>query len=135
MTKQKLKQKNKMRTVNLEKVVLSCGATGADLEKAQKLLQFLTGKKAQIVMAGSKTRIPDFGVKPGMELGTIVTLRKNDAKEILKKLLGAIDNSIKNSQISENTFSFGIHEYIEIPGVVYQREIGFRGLNVTATFS
>jgi large subunit ribosomal protein L5 len=31
--------------------------------------------------------------------------------------------------------SFGIHEYIEIPGVEYQREIGIRGLNVTISFA
>ena len=133
--KQELKSENQMRRIKLEKVVLSCGAVGADLEKAQKLLEILTGKKAQIIKAGPKRRIPDFGVKPGLALGTRVTLRKNEAKEILKRLLGAINNTLKKSQISENTFSFGIHEYIEIPGIEYQREIGIRGLNVTATVS
>jgi len=128
-------KENVMRLIRLEKVVLSCGATGSDLEKAQKLLEFLTNKKAQIMKAGPKRRIPAFSVKPGMALGVMVTLRDEQASEILAKLLGAIGNELDESQIAENAFSFGIHEYIEIPGVEYQREIGIRGLNVTAVFT
>ena len=125
---------NPMREIKIEKVVLSCGATGLDLEKSKKLLEMLSGKKVQIIKAGPKRRIPAFNVKPGLELGTRVTLRKKEAIEILKRLLGAIDNTLSESQISENSFSFGIHEYIEIPGVEYKREIGIRGLNVTVVF-
>ncbi|MBU0761149.1 MAG: 50S ribosomal protein L5 [Nanoarchaeota archaeon] len=128
------KKENPMREVKLEKVVLSCGATGPNLEKSQKLLEMISGKKAQIMKAGPKRRIPDFGVKPHLPLGTSVTLRGKHAFEILKKLLGAVDNELDEKQIAENSFSFGIHEYIEIPGIEYQREIGIRGLNVTACF-
>ena len=123
-----------MREIKLEKVVLICGATGPNLEKSQKLLELISGKKAHIIKAGSKRRIPDFGVKPFLPLGTRVTLRGKDAFEILKPLLGAIDNRLNEKQISDNSFSFGIKEYIEIPGIEYQREIGIRGLNVTAAF-
>ena len=124
---------NPMRKIKLEKVVLSCGATGQDLDKAQKLLELLSGKKAQRVT--SAKRIPDFNVHPGLEVGVCVTLRREKAKEILRKLLGAISNTLDEDQIAENTFSFGIPEYIEIPGVEYQREIGIRGLNVTVVFA
>ncbi len=130
----KTKTENPMRRVKLEKVVLSCGAIGPNLEKSQKLLEMLSGKKAQIVNSGPKRRIPDFGVKPKMPIGTCVTLRGKEASEILKKLLGAIDNALYESQIAENAFSFGIKEYIEIPGTEYKRDIGIRGLNVTAVF-
>ncbi|MBU0907593.1 MAG: 50S ribosomal protein L5 [Nanoarchaeota archaeon] len=123
-----------MRKVKLEKVVLSCGATGPDLEKSQKLLEMLTKRKAQIVYSGPQRRIPNFNVKPNMPLGTSVTLRGASAKEYLQKFLGAIDNKLRRKQIVRNGFSFGIHEYIEIPGVEYKREIGIRGLNVTASF-
>lgn len=135
--KQKLvspKTENPMRTIKLEKVVLSCGAVGAELEKAKKLLEILSGRKAQIIKAGPKRRIPDFGVKPFLELGTRVTIRGNESKEILRRLLGAIENKISEKQVAENTFSFGIKEYIEIPGMEYKRDIGIRGLNVTASF-
>ena len=133
--KQEVKMENVMRKIRLEKVVLSCGATGHDLEKAQKLLEMLSGKKAQIIKAGPKRRIPNFSVKPYLPLGARVTLRKKEAVQILGRLLGAIDNQLSKSQISENNFSFGIKEYIEIPGTEYKREIGIRGLNVTVVFN
>jgi large subunit ribosomal protein L5 len=49
-------------------------------------------------------------------------------------MLTTIDNRLKKKQVSENTLSFGIKEYIEIPGVEYQREIGIMGFDVTVTF-
>ena len=125
---------NPMRKIKMEKIVLSCGAIGQDLEKSKKLIEFLTKKKAQIIKSGPKRRIPAFGVKPGMELGVRVTIRGEFAKETLKRLLGAVDNTIKAKQVMSNTFSFGIKEYIEIPGIEYQREIGIRGLSVTVVF-
>ena len=105
-------EENPMQNVKLEKVTLSCGATGQELEKSKKLLEMLTGKKAQIVKAGPKRRFPAFGVKPNLELGTRVTVRGKEATEILKKLLGAVDNYLDEKQIIPNTFSFGIKEYI-----------------------
>ena len=42
--------------------------------------------------------------------------------------------TIKRKQISENNFSFGIKEYIEIPGAEYQRDIGIIGLDVKVVF-
>jgi len=139
MTEQKLetkqeKKENTMRKIKLEKIVLSCGATGPNLEKSRKLLEMLSNKKVQIIKAGTKRRIPAFGVKPGLELGARVTLRGKEAAELLGKLLGAIDNILDEKQIAENTFSFGIKEYIEIPGTEYKREIGIRGLSVTVCF-
>jgi large subunit ribosomal protein L5 len=125
---------NIMRKVKMEKVVLSCGATGPDLEKSQKLLEMLTSRKPQITKSGPRRRIPNFNVKPDMPLGTSVTIRGKAATELLQKLLIAIDNKLRKKQIARNSFSFGIKEYIEIPGVEYKREIGIRGLNVTASF-
>lgn len=122
---------NIMRTIKIEKVVLSVGGSGEYLERGFKLLKFLTGKKP--AKTKSKKRIPSLGVKPGLEIGAVVTLRK-DPKEILKRFLGTIDNTLKKKQISENNFSFGIKEYIEIPGLEYQRDIGIMGLDVTVVF-
>jgi len=42
--------------------------------------------------------------------------------------------SLKKKQIQNNHFSFGIKEYIEIPGEEYDREIGMMGFNTTVTF-
>jgi large subunit ribosomal protein L5 len=133
MPKKVKKTENTMRQVHIEKVLLSSGATGDNLQKAKKLLEFLSEKKAQLI--ASKKRIPDFNVRPGLEVGTRITLRGEKTIELLKRLLGAIDNTLRKKQIVENHFSFGIKEYIEIPGAEYKREIGIRGLNITVVFA
>jgi len=122
---------NKMREIKIEKVVLSVGGVAEELEKGVKLLKMLTGQKPAKMK--SKKRIPALNVRPGLEIGTVVTIRKG-AEELLDKLLKAIDNQLKKKQISVNNFSFGIEEYIEIPGTEYQREIGIIGLDVTVVF-
>jgi len=124
-------KENLMREVKIEKIVLNVGGIGDHLEKGFKLLQFLT--KRTPAKTKSKKRIPSLGVKPGLEIGAVVTLRK-DLDEILKKFLSVVDNTLKKSQVTENGFSFGIKEYIEIPGLEYQREIGIMGLDVTIVF-
>ena len=120
-----------MRKIKIEKIVLSIGGTGDNLEKGVKLLKLLTGKKPAKIK--SKKRIPSFDVRPGLEVGTVVTIRKNP-EDFLKRMLVTIDNILKKKQVSENNFSFGIKEYIEIPGVEYQREIGIIGFDVTIVF-
>ena len=122
---------NKMREIKIEKVVLSIGGTGDNLEKGVKLLKILSGKKPAKMK--SKKRIPSLEVRPNLEVGAMVSLRKN-AEEFLEKMLATIDNILKKKQISENNFSFGIKEYIEIPGTEYQRDIGIMGLDVTVVF-
>ncbi len=124
---------NSMREPRITKVTLSSGAVGNDLEKSRKLLEMISGMKAQTIKSGPKRRIPAFNVKPSMPLGVRVTLRKKKAIELLNRLLGAVDNRIRKRQVSQNSFSFGIKEYIEIPGTEYVREIGIRGFNVTVT--
>lgn len=125
---------NVMRQPKITKLILSAGATGDNLTKAKKLLEMISGMKAEIISAGPNRRIPAFGVKPGLELGTRVTIRKKEAAKLLSRLLGAVDNKIKKKSIKPNHFSFGIKEYIEIPGTEYVREIGIRGFNVTVVF-
>ena len=122
---------NPMREIKIEKVVFSVGGIGEELEKGVEILKILTGRKPAKMK--STKRIPSLGVRPKLEIGAVVTIRKN-LKEILKKMLIAEDNKLKKKQISENNFSFGIKEYIEIPGIEYQRNIGIKGLDVTVVF-
>jgi large subunit ribosomal protein L5 len=124
-------ENNPMREIKIEKLALSVGGTGENLEKGFKLLKFLTGKTPAKMK--SKKRIPTLGVRPGLEIGAVVTIRKN-TEEFLKRLLNTFDNVLRKKQISENNFSFGIKEYIEIPGAEYQRDIGIMGLDVTVVF-
>ena len=122
---------NPMREIKIEKVVLSIGGKADELEKGVKLLKILTDRKPAKMI--SRKRIPSWSVRPKLEVGAVVTLRK-DVKEFLNRLLVAKDNTLKKSQISENNFSFGIEEYIEIPGTEYIRELGIRGFDVTVVF-
>ncbi len=126
-----MKSENVMRTIRIEKVVLNIGGTAEELAKGVKLLEMITGKKPSRMK--SNKRIPSLGVRPGLEVGAVVTLRK-EAIETLKRLLVPIENKIRRRQLSENNFSFGVKEYIEIPGMEYQRDIGIRGFDVTVVF-
>lgn len=124
-------KENPTRKIRIEKVVLSVGGTAEQLEKGVKLLGLITGRNPAKMK--SHKRIPAFGVRPKLEVGTVVTIRKN-VNEMLKRMLTAIDNKLRRKQISINNFSFGIKEYIEIPGMDYQRDIGIMGLDVTVVF-
>ena len=124
-------KQNIMREIKIEKIVLSIGGIGDNLEKGFKLLKLLTNRKPAKMQ--SNKRIPSLNIRPGLEVGAMVTLRK-DAEEMLKKLLLTNDNILKKKSISLNNFSFGIKEYIEIPGAEYQRDIGIIGFDVTVVF-
>lgn len=123
---------NKMFMPKIEKVVLSVGGVGDELEKGYKLLERISGKKP--VRRRTNKRIPTLNVRPGLEVGALVTLRGKESIELLKKLLASVENRIRRRQISENSFTFGIKEYIEIPGMAYQRDIGMKGLDVSVAF-
>lgn len=127
------KRENKMREIKLEKVVLNIGGVDEKLEKGVILLEKISGKKAVKVKATK--RIPTWKVRPGLEVGCKVTLRGKEAFNMIKRLLPAVDNTLKEKQIQPNCFSFGIHEYIEIPDVEYIREVGIMGFEVVAVFS
>ena len=129
--KTKSSAENRMRKIRIEKIVLSVGGLAENLEKGVKLLILITKRKPAKMK--SRKRIPSLNVRPGLEVGAVVTIRKNK-EELLNKLLAAVDNILKKKQISENNFSFGIKEYLEIPGIEYQRDIGIMGLDVTVVF-
>lgn len=128
-----IKKENNMRNIKIEKVVLNIGGTGEKLEKGYILLEKISGRKP-IKITATK-RIPTWQVRPGLEVGTKVTLRGKEAEEVLIKLLSGINNEIKEKQVKNNFVSFGIHEYIEIPGVEYIREVGIMGLEATVVFA
>lgn len=124
---------NPMRQIRIEKVTLNigCGDDAQKIEKAKKLLEMLTGKKP--VVTRSKTR-STFKVTKGKPLGTMVTLRKQIAAEFLKRALESIESKMPISQFDKDgNFSFGVKEYIDIPGVRYSHEIGMMGLDVAVT--
>ncbi len=127
---------NKMRDIRIEKVTLNVGVgkAGAELDKIENLLKSIAG--AQPFKTTSKRRIPEWGVRPGLEIGTAVTLRGKAAEEILGRLLEGIDKKLSKSKFDEGgNFSFGIPEYVHIPGVKYDYTVGIVGLSVAVTLS
>jgi large subunit ribosomal protein L5 len=125
---------NPMKTIRIEKVTLNIGA-GKDqdrLEKARLLLKHITG--IEPVKTVTNKRIPAWGLRPGLPIGCKITLRKKEAYDLLKRLLEAKDNKLRDSQFDvSGNIAFGIHEYIDIPGVKYDPKIGMLGLEVCVT--
>lgn len=128
-----MNNQNPMREIRMEKLTVNigCGTAGEKLDKAKKLLEKITGKK--IVITNSRKR-STFGVAKGRPLGCMATLRGSDAKELLKKLLDAVDGKISDKSFDrQGNFSFGVREQIDIPGVRYDPEIGIYGMDACVT--
>ena len=125
---------NQMKNIRIEKITLNIGA-GKDqtkLERGIVLLNSITNTTP--VKTITHKRIQEWGLRPGLPIGCKVTLRKNKAIKILPRLLDAVDNRLKEKQFDNNgNIAFGIHEYIEIPGVKYDPKIGIMGLEVCIT--
>ena len=125
---------NKMKEIRIEKITLNIGAGKSTdmLEKGLKLFKSLT--KRIPVKTFTNKRIPGWGLRPGLPIGCKVTLRKKAAEELLIKLLEAKDNVLSEEQFDENgNLAFGLKEYIDIPGMKYDPEIGMVGFEVCVT--
>jgi len=137
MAEQQLKGKkdkasNPMRSIYIEKIVLNMGtSTDADrLERALKLLNYITGNKPVVTRA--RHRIPNWGIRKGTPIGAKVSVTGQKAIELLKRLLASRDNKLPESAFSVyGVINFGVKEYIDVPGLEYQHEIGILGFNVS----
>ncbi len=127
-------QNNVMRQLRVAKVTLNIGAgkSTEKLEKGLKLLKAIAGIAP--VKTFTNKRIPNWGLRPGLPIGCKLTLRKATSLELLRRLIQSRDNRLSASQFDEEgNVSFGIPEYIDIPGVNYDPSIGIMGLEVCIT--
>ena len=127
---------NLMKKIFLSKVVLNMGIgkSGDPIEIGKQTLTQITGKKPNPRNAKKSQR--DWGVRKGEPIGVAVTVRNNDAEELLKRLLNAKDNKINERSFdNEGNVSFGIKEHIDIPGIKYDPKIGILGLEVSASLA
>lgn len=122
---------NFMREIKIEKICLNigCGGDLEKIEKAERLLKKLTGREKVLITKSRKRST--FGIAKGKPIGVKVTLRKKEAIEFLKKAFIAIDNKLKESNFdNEGNFSFGVKEYIDLPGIKYDPSIGIFGFDI-----
>ncbi|RME77653.1 50S ribosomal protein L5 [Candidatus Woesearchaeota archaeon] len=127
---------NPMQNIRIEKVTLNVGAGKSTdvLDKGVKLLTNITGRTP--VRTITQKRIAQWGIRPGLSVGAKVTLRGDQATQILKRLLQAKDNQLSPKQCDDHgNVSFGIPEYIDIPDTKYDPEIGIMGFEVAVTLS
>ena len=127
---------NMMKKISLNKVVLNMGIgqSGERIETAKAALMQITEGKVNSRHAKKAQR--DWGVRKGEPIGIAVTVRGNDATELLKKLLVVKDNQIAEKAFdNEGNLSFGIKEHIDIPGIKYDPKIGILGLEVSISLA
>ncbi len=132
--KERSKSQNPMRKIYVEKVVLNIGAGGAgeQLDRARTLLEKITGKKPNTTL--SKTRNPVFKIRKKEPIGAMVTLRGKQALDIIQKTLYSKKMKLSSRSFDKfGNFSYGVHEYILIPGLKYDPEIGMMGFDVCVT--
>ena len=115
----------------MNKVVVNMG-TGADpdeMKKAVQIIQLVTGMKPS--PRQTQARIPDWGIRPGVAVGLMVTLREEKAVAFLKKALVAKSNKLPQRSFDRNgNFGFGIKEYIDLPDTKYDPKLGIKGFDV-----
>ncbi len=125
-----------MKKIYLEKVVLNMGVgrSGDAITIAQKALGQISGKKSCVRNAKEAQR--DWGVRKGEPIGASVTIRGDDARALLVRLMEAKGNVVNGRSFDGfGNYSFGIHEHIDIPGVKYEPQIGILGLGVSVALA
>ena len=125
--------KQLMKNVRIAKITLNIGVSKSEemMKKGLKLLQKIT--PISPVKTTTQKRIPGWGLRPGLNIGCKVTVRK-DTQVLLKRLFVAKENILSNSNFDDQgNFSFGIPEYIDIDGLEYDPELKILGLEVAVT--
>lgn len=126
---------NTMQEVLIDKVVVNIGVgqTGDRLTKAMKVIEMITERKPAATAARKSVR--EFNVRPGMTIGTKVTLRKESASVFLKKAFYAKDFKIATYSFDkQGNAYFGIPDYTEFEGQKYDPDIGIFGMDVAIVF-
>ncbi|MCW3133465.1 MAG: 50S ribosomal protein L5 [Methanophagales archaeon] len=123
---------NPMRRIEIDKVVINMavGESGEKLAKAEKLLERIAGQKP--IKRLAKKTIQPFGIKKGEAIACKVTLRRERAKEFLKRCF-KIQNKLLVSQFDTyGNFSFGIAEHTDF-GIRYDPKVGIYGMDVSVS--
>jgi large subunit ribosomal protein L5 len=120
---------NEMKQIQVAKVTVNISEenVGDQVENAYNLIEKITGKEPVRVESSEKAKT--FGNRSGLNIGAMVTLRGEEATDFLEKVRPAIQELDADS-FSQGNFAFGISEYIDVPGVDYDADIGMKGFEV-----
>ncbi len=125
---------NPMRDVRISKVTVNIGVGegGEKLQKAEKVLQKLTGAKPVRTVGRETNR--ELGVLPGKPIGCKVTLRGDGADAFVKRALYPRKNKVyEYSFDNQGNLQFGVTDYTAFEGERYDPEIGVFGMDVCIT--
>ncbi|MFB6245239.1 MAG: 50S ribosomal protein L5 [Candidatus Nanohaloarchaea archaeon] len=122
-----------MKKIHVSKVVVNIGEgeVGESVDKAEKLLKKLTGREPVRTESGRGAKT--FGKRAGLNIGTMVTLRGEEAREFIDRVAPAAGEIDEGSFDGNGNFSFGVGEYIDVPGVDYDSDIGMKGFEVAVS--
>jgi large subunit ribosomal protein L5 len=133
--------KSVMQVPQLKKIVVNMGVGDAVtdqkiLEEAIKDLETITGQKASI--RKSKKAISNFKLRAGVNIGAMVTLRKERMYEFLDRLINIALPRVRDFRgLSDKSFdghgnySIGIKEQIIFPEINFDKVTRVLGMDVT----
>ena len=122
---------NPMRVPRIEKVVVNIGVGegGDKLQKAEKVLEMVTGVKPSRTL--SKVANRDWGLREGGPIGVRVTLRGEPAEAFVKKALDIRQYKVPSYSFDDGgNLNFGVSDYTDFPGQKYDPEIGIFGMDI-----
>ena len=119
-----------MRNIKLDKVTINmgCGSDKDKMKRSEKFLQKTFKNKPVITVTRRRTL---FGMAKRRPVGVKLTLRGEDAEKFLKDVFTVYDNKINKKQLKNgDNFSIGIKEYLDLPNMNYDPDIGMLGFDV-----
>ncbi len=134
------KYQNRMQVPQLKKIVLNMGLGEAIqnnklIESAAKELEIISGQKPVITRA--KKSIAAFKLREGMQIGCMVTLRRNRMFDFCNRLVNVALPRVRDFRgVSGKAFdgngnySLGIKEQIIFPEIEYDAIDKIKGLNI-----
>lgn len=137
--------KNVMQVPKIEKIVVNMGLGAAVsepkiLEEAVRELESITGQKASIRKA--KKAISNFKLREGVNIGAMVTLRKEKMYEFLDRLINVALPRVRDFRgLSDKSFdgrgnyTIGIKEQIIFPEINVDKITRVLGMDITIVTS
>ena len=124
-------QQNPMLKPRIHKVVVNIGVGegGDKLQKAEKVMEMVTGAKPARTL--SKVANRDWGLRVGGPIGVRVTLRGEAAEAFLRKALDIRQFKVPDYSFDDGgNLNFGVADYTDFPGMKYDPEIGIFGMDI-----